>query len=85
MQRIHFIPFSHTRYHLSLSLSLFLVVVFNGWPVVNPVTSGANTAIHLRCNQNTQKSTKNNQSHLAQCRIFYSVILKEVTFHIDIF
>lgn len=54
----------------SLSVSLFpllfRVTVFNGWPVVNPVTSGANTRTHLQNNENTQKSTETNQLHLAQ-------------------
>lgn len=70
--------FDFCFHSLYLSLSLFRLVVFNGWPVVNPVTSGANTATHLRHNQNTPKSTRNNQSHLLGCCIFYCVNLKEV-------
>lgn len=80
-RKFAFFVFSHT---LS-SLCVFWAVVFNGWPDLNPVTSGANTATHLRPNQNTQKSHKNNQSHLAQCCIFYYINLKEVTFHMDIY
>lgn len=75
----------HVENSLSLPLSVFWVRVFNGRAVVNPVTSGANTATHLQHNQNTPKSTKNNQSQLGRCCFFYCANQKEVTFHTEYF
>lgn len=69
-QPITFSPALHylsLSFFLSLSLSLSVwIIVFNGCPVVNPVTSGANTRTHLQPNQNTHKSAKNNQLHMPQ-------------------